>query len=159
MVSDGNNGSAELITPWLTYNATQNCRISVYYTLNGVDVDYVIFIFERLYLTPVGHEVGFVRKFTRRNNRGNVWINAVFPVDTILGGQRFLPFRLRISGGVNGKPYGDVAVDSISFSPCPNTGELYLLHFSFQFIVSQPCMSQHPLVRMISLNVSFPAVL
>ena len=124
VISDGNKGNAELITPWLTYNETKNCMMYIAWNLNGVDVDNITFTFERLFVTPVGYQIKTVRTFTRRNNRGDVWIRTTFTVRTILGGQKYVPFRVRIGGGVNGKPYGDLAIDTITFGACPGSGQI-----------------------------------
>ena len=122
--SNGNTGTAELISPWLTYNETYNCRLYGYYYMYGADVQNLSLTVERLRVTSYGYQVyGKQLLGIYTGNLGDNWYQVTATLRSVLGGQLYTPFRIRIGAGVNGKPYGDIAIDSISFGPCPGTGQ------------------------------------
>lgn len=122
-VSSGTNGKAELISPWLTYNDSYNCRLYVARHMYGVDVQNLTFTFERIKWTPVGYEIYNTKTFrTFLGNRGDRWIRATSTLPFYLGGQRQAPFRIRFAASVINRPYGEIAIDSIQFGACPGTG-------------------------------------
>lgn len=116
-----------MITPWLTYNETYNCRMYVYYYMYGADVQNLTVTVERLKVTSVGYQTYDKQVAnTYTGNLGDNWRRAVVNLRSLVGAQGYVPFRLRIAAAANGKPYGDVAIDSISFGPCPGTSKLDL---------------------------------